>query len=56
MVGTCPTDVSSTGSDWEGVDTFQKVKDMKRCTGNQKLLQYALNVPDVNIQRFPLLE
>ena len=55
-MGTCPTEVSSTGTNWEGVATFQKTKDMRRCSGNQKLLQYALNVPDVNIQRFPLLE
>ena len=56
VVGTCPTEVSSTGTNWDGVATYQKIKDMKSCQGNQKLLQYALNVPDVNIQQFPLIE
>ncbi len=56
MVGSCPTELSFTGTNWDGVATYRKVKDMSACEGNQKLLQYALNVPDVNIQRFPLLE
>ena len=34
----------------------RKVKDMSTCSNNQVLYQYALNLPDMNIQHLPLLK
>ena len=54
VVGRCDTQYTAMGSAW-GKSTFKKVKDMYSCTGNQALYQYALNLPDMNIQHLPLL-
>ena len=54
VVGRCVTQYTAMGSTW-GKSTFKKVKDMYSCTGNQALYQYALNLPDINIQHLPLL-
>ncbi len=56
VVGRCPTTYSSTGVRWDGVETWSKSKQMRECTESQKLSQYALNIPDVNVQKMPLLE
>ena len=54
VVGRCNTQYAALGTAW-GKSTFKKVKDMYSCTGNQALYQYALNLPDINIQHLPLL-
>ena len=54
VVGRCDTQYTAMGTAW-GKSTFKKVKDMYSCTGNQALYQYALNLPDINIQHLPLL-
>ena len=54
VVGRCDTQYTAMGTAW-GKSTFRKVKDMYSCTGNQALYQYALNLPDFNIQHLPLL-
>jgi hypothetical protein len=57
VVGKCPTVYSAAAvADWNGMEEWSKVKDMTQCQGNQKLNQYALNIPDVNVQKMPLLE
>ena len=62
VVGTCTTLYSRDNSDVideddaGDVSTFTKTKDMASCSGNQRLEQFALNVPDVNIQKFPLIQ
>ena len=35
--------------------TYQKIKHMETCRNNQELFQYALNLPDMNIQNLPLM-
>ena len=55
VVGRCDTQYSVTQSAW-GKTQYRKVKDMRSCTGNQALYQYALNLPDINIQHLPLLQ
>ena len=32
-----------------------RAKDMYSCSGNQALYQYALNLPDINLQHLPLI-
>ena len=54
VVGRCETQYTAMGTAW-GKSTLKKVKDMYSCTGNQALYQYALNLPDFNIQHLPLL-
>ena len=62
MVGTCDTVYSRVSSysidesDAGDASTFSKTKSMESCGHNQRLEQFALNVPDVNIQRFPLIK
>ena len=54
VVGTCNTQYIPIGIDWEGAK-ITKVKDMSTCLKNQKLNQYALNIPDLNIQHLPMV-
>ncbi len=56
VVGICSTEYIPTGQNLVGQMTFQKVKDMKSCKLNQKLFQFALNLPDLNIQQLSLIE
>ena len=59
VVGTCTTQYSPMGMDYSshvfGAWKVEKVKDMTSCLKNQKLNQYALNIPDLNIQHLPML-
>ena len=54
VVCRCETQYTSLGTGW-GKSSFKKIKNMHSCTGNQALYQYALNLPDINIQHLPLL-
>ena len=53
VIGRCDVQYTSYGSRWG--TKFHKVKDMYSCKGNQALYQYALNLPDINIQHLPLI-
>ena len=53
VVGRCNVQYKSYSSRWG--HKFRKVKDMYSCSGNQALYQYALNLPDINIQHLPLI-
>ena len=55
VVGSCHTQYVSLGTSW-GSSKFRKVKDMSTCTGNQALYQYALNLPDINLQHLPIIQ
>merc|ERR1712018_311994 len=35
--------------------TYQKIKHMDTCRHNQELFQFALNLPDMNVQNLPLM-
>ena len=54
VVGRCKAQYISHDSRWG--HKFHKIKDMYSCTGNQALYQYALNLPDINIQHLPLIQ
>ena len=54
VVGRCDTQYISYGTSW-GSTKVRKVKDMSSCTGNQALYQYALNLPDINLQHLPII-
>ena len=54
VVGRCRAQYISHDSRWG--HKFHKIKDMYSCTGNQALYQYALNLPDINIQHLPLIQ
>ena len=54
VVGTCDTQYLASRSGWG--KKFHKVKDMYSCKGNQALYQYALNLPDMNIQHLPVIK
>lgn len=60
VVGTCKTRYIPTTSGnflaTGGTQSMTKIKDMKSCHNNQRLYQYALNIPDINIQHIPLIE
>ena len=54
VVGRCETRYISYGTSW-GSTKLRKVKDMSTCSGNQALYQYALNLPDINLQHLPII-
>ena len=54
VVGRCRAQYVPHDSRWG--QKFHKIKDMYSCTGNQALYQYALNLPDINIQHLPLIQ
>ena len=64
VVGTCKTRYIPTTSSWGelavsatgGTQSLTKIKDMRTCQNNQRLYQYALNIPDINIQNIPMIE
>jgi hypothetical protein len=56
VTGTCSTEYIPTGVNLSGMSTFQKSKDMKSCRNNQKLFQFALNLPDLNVQHMSIIE
>ena len=39
-----------------GYKTYKKTKFMDTCENNQKLYQWALNIPDINIQQLPMIQ
>ena len=39
-----------------GYKTYKKTKFMDTCENNQKLYQWALNIPDINIQQLPMIK
>ena len=53
VVGRCDAQYISYRSSWG--QKFHKVKNMYSCDDNQALYQYALNLPDMNIQHLPLI-
>jgi hypothetical protein len=54
VVGICETEYLPTRVNGD-YQTYQKTKHMDTCLNNQELFQYALNLPDMNIQNFPLM-
>ena len=53
VVGSCRTQYVSYSSRWG--HKVHKTKDMSSCSGNQALYQYALNLPDINLQHLPVI-
>ena len=53
VVGRCNTQYKFYNSRWG--QKYHKIKDMYSCSGNQALYQYALNLPDINLQHLPLI-
>ena len=58
VVGICKTRYIPTTrfSTTGGTQSLMKIKDMRTCQNNQRLYQYALNIPDINIQNIPMIE
>ena len=54
VVGICETMYMPTRKNGD-FQTYQKIKHMETCRNNQELFQYALNLPDMNIQNLPLM-
>ena len=57
VTGNCPTEyVRLSGRAMSKTGVFRKIKNMDDCTANQKLEQFALNLPDLNLQHVPLVK
>merc|ERR1711881_223071 len=57
VVGTCRTQyIPNADLSQPGYAEYKKVKHMETCQGNQKLYQFALNLPDMNIQNLPMIK
>ena len=54
VVGICETEYMPTRAKDE-YQTYQKIKHMDTCRHNQELFQFALNLPDMNVQNLPLM-
>ena len=57
VVGTCQTEyVPNSDLTNPNYVKYQKIKHMETCQDNQKLYQFALNLPDMNIQNLPMIK